>query len=210
MLAGSVVMNLFNFSHINDNTTDTVAIVVVLKISLIGGSIILVWLIIKKMKAEMATSKDEPADNILVSDMVSASHEQAKGKTIPIYKFKNIVEATAINSVLEENNISCIITSFEDLAYDGMYQLQKGWGMLQVFKSDREKAEELIKGYLEEQAKEKANLATSEKAQEPITDTSEKKFISNFIFKIFAVILVVILASGLISAIVWLIRSIFR
>jgi len=166
---------------------------------------------VKEKIMNQSESETVNEEDVIISDMISLrGQEQTKEQeTTPIYKFNNIVEAMAIKTMLEENNIACIVTSFEDLAYDGMYQVQKGWGMLQVFESDREKAEELIKTYLEEQAKEAKNLSIPEKAQEPITEPSEKKLGSNLLFKIVAVVLVVNLLSGLLFALVWLIWSLF-
>jgi hypothetical protein len=85
--------------------------------------------------------------------------------------------------------------------------VQKGWGMLQVFENDREKAEELIGNYLESRSRETTDLTN---VQEPITETSDDKFISNLIFKIAAVVLIGVLIGSLVTVIVWLIRNIFR
>lgn len=175
----------------------------VLIIAFIGGGIILVRWIIKKVKEKiMDQSEPEPVDeeDVIISDMVSSNPEQTKGETIPIYKFDNVVEAMAIKAMLEENNVPCVVTSFEDLAYDGMFQVQKGWGMLQVFEGDKEKTEELITAYLE-------GIYQNPK---PVTEPSENKPVKDLLFKIVTAILIGALLSGFVSAIVWLIRSIFR
>jgi hypothetical protein len=178
----------------------------VLIIAFIGVGILLVrWIRNKIKKNIMDQSKPETEDkeDFLISDMASPSDEDSKGqKTVPIYMVNNAVEAMAIKAMLEENNISSIVTSFEDLAYDGIYQEQKGWGMLQVFENDREKAGELIKGYLEEQAKEIAGLAVSEKAKEPIT-------VFRIVTIILAVGILVIFINMIVFIIIWFIRNIF-
>jgi hypothetical protein len=42
----------------------------------------------------------------------------------------NLIEAQLLESILKENQISFRIRSFHDTAYDGLFQLQKGWGEL--------------------------------------------------------------------------------
>ncbi|MEE8397417.1 MAG: hypothetical protein V3S89_00345 [Desulfobacterales bacterium] len=41
---------------------------------------------------------------------------------------ENIIEAQIMASILEEQEIPHRIRSFHDTAYDGLFQLQKGWG----------------------------------------------------------------------------------
>ena len=45
-----------------------------------------------------------------------------------ITSLENIVEAQLIESILKEKGIPHRIRSFHDTAYDGLFQLQKGWG----------------------------------------------------------------------------------
>ena len=42
----------------------------------------------------------------------------------------NMIEAQVLESILEENRIPFRIRSFHDTAYDGLFQLQRGWGEL--------------------------------------------------------------------------------
>ena len=59
-------------------------------------------------------------------------------KNVKIVVLKNEIEANIIGSVLKEKNIPHIIMSYHDSAYDGIFQLQKGWGHIeapQEFKS---------------------------------------------------------------------------
>jgi len=59
-------------------------------------------------------------------------------RNVKIVVLKNEIEANIIATVLKEKNIPHIIMSYHDSAYDGIFQLQKGWGHIeapQEFKS---------------------------------------------------------------------------
>jgi hypothetical protein len=47
---------------------------------------------------------------------------------VKIVSLENIVEAQLMASILKEKGIPHRIRSFHDTAYDGLFQLQKGWG----------------------------------------------------------------------------------
>ena len=47
---------------------------------------------------------------------------------VKIIGLENIVEAQLMESILKEKGIPHRIRSFHDTAYDGLFQLQKGWG----------------------------------------------------------------------------------
>jgi hypothetical protein len=47
---------------------------------------------------------------------------------IRIAVLDNEIEAQLVASILSEQNIPHWIQSFHDTAYDGLFQLQKGWG----------------------------------------------------------------------------------
>jgi hypothetical protein len=49
---------------------------------------------------------------------------------IKISVLENTIEAQILGSILEEQNIPHRIQSFHDTAYDGLFQLQKGWGAI--------------------------------------------------------------------------------
>jgi hypothetical protein len=51
-------------------------------------------------------------------------------KFIDIAVLDNIIEAQLIESILSEQNIPHLIHSFHDTAYDGLFQVQMGWGKL--------------------------------------------------------------------------------
>jgi len=58
---------------------------------------------------------------------------------IKIIALENSIEAQLVDSILNERNIPHRIRSFYDTAYDGLFQMQKGWGEIfapSVFKEE--------------------------------------------------------------------------
>ncbi len=53
-------------------------------------------------------------------------------RNVKIVVLKNEIEANIIATVLKEKNIPHIIMSYYDSAYDGIFQLQKGWGHIEA------------------------------------------------------------------------------
>jgi len=51
-------------------------------------------------------------------------------KTVKILVLNNAIEANLLDGLLQERNIPHVIRSYHDSAYDGMFQLQYGWGQL--------------------------------------------------------------------------------
>ena len=51
-------------------------------------------------------------------------------KTVKILVLNNAVEANLLDGLLNERDIPHVIRSYHDSAYDGMFQLQYGWGQL--------------------------------------------------------------------------------
>ena len=49
---------------------------------------------------------------------------------IEVSVLENIIEAQVIESILTEQDIPHRIRSYHDTAYDGLFQVQKGWGQL--------------------------------------------------------------------------------
>ena len=47
---------------------------------------------------------------------------------IKIAVLANLIEAQVVQSMLDQYGIPYRIRSFHDTAYDGLFQLQKGWG----------------------------------------------------------------------------------
>ena len=56
----------------------------------------------------------------------------------------NEAEALALQGVLAEHGIGARIRSYHDTAYDGIFQNQKGWGVLLVAEADLARARELV------------------------------------------------------------------
>lgn len=57
----------------------------------------------------------------------------------------NIIEAQVLESLLKEQKIPYRIRSFHDTAYDGLFQLQKGWGEILAPQAVASEILELIK-----------------------------------------------------------------
>ena len=51
-------------------------------------------------------------------------------KYIKVAVFENATEAQLMESILKEQHLPHRIRSFHDTAYDGLFQVQKGWGEL--------------------------------------------------------------------------------
>jgi hypothetical protein len=57
---------------------------------------------------------------------------------------ENRFEGDRISQALEGAGIRFLIKSFLDTAYDGLYILQKGWGVVMVPEKNKDEAERLI------------------------------------------------------------------
>jgi hypothetical protein len=53
-----------------------------------------------------------------------------QSKFIKIATLENAIEAQMIGSMLDQWNIPHRLRSYHDTAYDGLFQFQKGWGVL--------------------------------------------------------------------------------
>lgn len=49
-----------------------------------------------------------------------------------ILVLQNEVEASHLEAILKEKEIPHFIKSYHDMAYDGLFQYQKGWGQLEA------------------------------------------------------------------------------
>ncbi len=54
---------------------------------------------------------------------------------VDIAKLESAVEAGLLGAILEEKEIDHMILSYHDTAYDGIFQVQKGWGVIRGPKS---------------------------------------------------------------------------
>lgn len=68
---------------------------------------------------------------------------------VKVQALSNAVEASLLDAVLTERGIPHVMVSFHDSAYDGLFQAQKGWG---IVKAPREYEDE-IKAIYEDLAK---------------------------------------------------------
>ncbi len=58
-------------------------------------------------------------------------------------------EALALEKLLLDHGIKSEVVSYHDTAYDGLFQSQKGWGVLNVDEADFQKAKEIISKWKE-------------------------------------------------------------
>lgn len=65
--------------------------------------------------------------------------------TKKILDLSSEIEAIRIREILDENNIPHLIRSFHDTAYDGLFQHQYGWGVLEADEADEERIRALLK-----------------------------------------------------------------
>ena len=69
---------------------------------------------------------------------------EATDQWVKVGTVENRFEGDRISQALKEAGIQFLIKSFMDTAYDGLYVLQKGWGVVMVSERDQEEAERLI------------------------------------------------------------------
>jgi len=63
---------------------------------------------------------------------------------VKILMFKNQIEAMLLDEILTEKQIPHLIRSYHDSAYDGLWQLQTGWGHIEA---PEEFADEILQTY---------------------------------------------------------------
>ena len=66
-------------------------------------------------------------------------------KFIRIMILENAIEAQVVGSMLNQYQIPHRIRSFYDTAYDGLFQVQKGWGELTAPASHKEEILDIVK-----------------------------------------------------------------
>ncbi|MFO8082776.1 MAG: hypothetical protein R6U27_00495 [Desulfobacterales bacterium] len=71
-------------------------------------------------------------------------NDKHEKKFIDIAILDNIIEAQVIESILSEQNIPHLIHSFHDTAYDGLFQVQMGWGKVCAPLSNQEEILEIL------------------------------------------------------------------
>ncbi len=60
-----------------------------------------------------------------------------------IIELKNDIEAQLISSILDEREIPHHMHSYHDSAYDGIFQVQLGWGHIEAPEEYREEIEKI-------------------------------------------------------------------
>jgi len=63
---------------------------------------------------------------------------------VKVATLDNEIEALLLESVLEERGTPYILRSYHDTAYDGLFQAQKGWGVVTAPREWREEILEII------------------------------------------------------------------
>lgn len=53
-------------------------------------------------------------------------------KAVKILTLNNEIEAKLLSEILKERNIPHLIRSYHDSVYDGLWQIQAGWGHLEA------------------------------------------------------------------------------
>jgi len=61
-----------------------------------------------------------------------------------ILSLSSEIEAIRIKEILDNHEIPHLIRSFHDSAYDGIFQHQYGWGVLEADESDEERILSLL------------------------------------------------------------------
>ncbi len=67
---------------------------------------------------------------------------------VPVRVAENAFEADRIKGALEQEGITVLLRTFEDTAYDGIFVSQKGWGYVEVPRSELERAEGIVEAFL--------------------------------------------------------------
>ena len=64
-------------------------------------------------------------------------------KNKKIIVLANEIEANLIESILKDRNIPHLIKSYHDIAFDGLFQFQKGWGHVEAPDSYEDEIKEI-------------------------------------------------------------------
>jgi hypothetical protein len=63
---------------------------------------------------------------------------------IKVMVLENEIEASLLDSILNERDIIHMMVSYHDTAYDGLYQTQRGWGHISAPVLYHEEIKEII------------------------------------------------------------------
>ena len=67
-------------------------------------------------------------------------------KAVKIVVLDNEVQARLLESLLKEQGIPHLIRSYHDSAYDGLFQVSKGWGCVEAPKRYKSKILKILNG----------------------------------------------------------------
>lgn len=70
---------------------------------------------------------------------MTENKEDIKDRLVKIAMIDSLFEAQLVDSILNEREIPHRVRSFHDTAYDGLFQVQKGWG--EIYAPSEHKAE---------------------------------------------------------------------
>jgi hypothetical protein len=70
-------------------------------------------------------------------------------RIVKILVLNNAIEANLLDGLLKEREIPHVIRSYHDSAYDGLWQIQSGWGQLDAADEFREEILEIYNGMSE-------------------------------------------------------------
>jgi len=70
--------------------------------------------------------------------------QDGKSQLVTIAVLENAIEAQLIGSILDQRGISHRLRSYYDTAYDGLFQMQMGWGKLYASNSHRQEVLQVI------------------------------------------------------------------
>jgi len=63
---------------------------------------------------------------------------------VKVATLENDIEASLLESVLNERRIPHVLRSYYDTAFDGLFQTQKGWGYVSVHSAHVEEVKEIL------------------------------------------------------------------
>jgi hypothetical protein len=73
-------------------------------------------------------------------------------KFVKILSLENEVQARLMDSILSDRGIPHLIRSYQDVAYDGLFQLQKGWGHVEAPERFKKQVEDIFEDLSEKNA----------------------------------------------------------
>ena len=63
---------------------------------------------------------------------------------IKVATIENAIEAQIVQSIIDERQIPHRIQSYHDTAYDGLFQMQKGWGVIYAPPAKKQEIEDIL------------------------------------------------------------------